>query len=264
MGDIEEVVKLAGRWLAEGRKVCLATVVAREGSAPREAGAKMAIRDDGATAGSVGGGGLEQEIIARAGLALEDGRAVVVDFDLSGKSAGLDALCGGRVSVLLEPLGEVRRLFVFGAGHVGRAVARLAAGVGFAVTLVDDREEYLGREGLPEGVTTLEASPGDPGSKLQVDPAAFAVIATRGHSLDKDWLRALRAAGPRYVGMLGSREKARAVKAELEAGGVSRAYLDAVRTPVGLAIGAETPDEIAVSIVGELIQEWRKGKRDRT
>jgi xanthine dehydrogenase accessory factor len=263
MGDTEEVVKLAGRWLAEGRKVCLATVVAREGSAPREVGAKMAIRDDGATVGSVGGGGLEQEIVARAGRALEDGRAVVVDFDLSGKAVALDALCGGRVSVLIEPLGEVRRLLIFGAGHVGRAVARLAAGVGFAVTLVDDREEYLGREGLPEGVAAVSASPGE-AAKLQVDPAAFAVVATRGHSLDKHWLRALAAACPRYVGMLGSREKARAVKGELEAEGISKAYLDAVRTPVGLAIDAETPEEIAVSIVGELIQEWRQGKRSRS
>jgi xanthine dehydrogenase accessory factor len=263
MGDADEVVRVAGQWLAEGRKVCLATIISREGSAPREVGAKMAIRDDGLSAGSVGGGGLEQEIIVRAAQALEDGRATVFDFDLSGKSAGLDALCGGRVSVLIEPLGEVRRLFIFGAGYVGRAVARVAADVGFSVTLVDDREEYLGREGLGEGVTPVLALPRDLASKLNVDSTAFAVIATRGHTLDKDWLRALAASEPRYVGMLGSHEKARAVRSDLESEGVSKVFLARVHTPVGLAIEAETPEEIAVSIVGELILEWRKGKRDR-
>jgi xanthine dehydrogenase accessory factor len=260
MGDAEQVLKAVGEWLAQGRKVCLATIVSREGSAPREVGAKMAIRDDGLTAGSVGGGGLEQTITAKARQVLEAGQASIIDFDLSGKSPNLDALCGGKVSVFMEPLGEARRLFVFGAGHVGRAVSRAAALVGFSVILVDDRMDYLGREGLPESVSPVQASPGDLGSKLQVDESAFVVVATRGHSLDKDWLRAIAASRPRYVGMLGSREKAKAVRSELEGQGVARAFLETLRTPVGLAIEAVTPEEIAVSIVGELILEWRKGK----
>jgi xanthine dehydrogenase accessory factor len=260
MGDAEEVLKAVGEWLAQGRKVCLATIVSRQGSTPREVGAKMAIRDDGLTAGSVGGGGLEQTIIARARQVLEVGQASIIDFALSGKSADLDALCGGKVSVFIEPLGEARRLFIFGAGHVGRAVSRAAALVGFSVILVDDRADYLSREGLPERVTPVEASPKDLGSKLQVDESAFVVVATRGHSLDKEWLRAIAASGPRYVGMLGSREKARAVRSELEGEGVARAFLDTLHTPVGLAIEAVTPEEIAVSIVGELILEWRKGR----
>lgn len=260
MNDAEQVLRAVGEWLAQGRKVCLATIVSREGSAPRDVGAKMAIRDDGLTAGSIGGGGLEQAVIARAQQVLDVGQPSVIDFDLSGKSVGLDALCGGKVSVLVEPLGQPRRLFVLGAGHVGRAVARAAALVGFAVVLVDDRADYLGREGLAEGVTSVEASPSDLGTKLQIDHAAFVVIATRGHSLDSAWLRAIARVEPRYVGMLGSREKAAAVRRELETQGLSRAFLDRVRTPVGLAIQAVTPEEIAISIVGELILEWRKGR----
>jgi xanthine dehydrogenase accessory factor len=263
MGDAEEVLKIANEWLAQGKRVCLATVIGRAGSAPREVGAKMAIRDDGETAGSIGGGGLEKEIITRARRALQDGNAAVVEFDLSGESASLDATCGGKVSVFVEPLGEVRRLFVIGAGHVGKAVTRMAAWVGFAVTVVDDREEYLGKDSLGPGVSAVLALPEDSASKLDIDPSAFVVICTRGHSLDKDWLRATANANPRYVGMLGSSQKAERIRDELRREGVSPEFLKKVRTPVGLAIEAVTPEEIAVSIVGELILDWRKGKRGK-
>ena len=260
MGDIEEVVKSAGEWLAKGRRVAIATIVAREGSAPREVGAKMAVSDTGETVGSVGGGGLEGEIIRRARRALENGRPAVEEFDLRGESAAIDAFCGGKVSVFIEPLGENRRLFVFGAGHVGKALAGTAQAVGFAVTVIDDREEFLTAEALGEGAVGVAASPAEI-SRLGIDRAAFVVICTRGHSLDKDWLRAVSACAPRYVGMLGSAEKARKVFTELKGEGVPGEFLAGVRTPVGLAIGAETPDEIAVSIAAELVMEWRKGRQ---
>ena len=261
MGDTEEVLTTATRWLAEGRKVCLATIVSRRGSAPREVGAKMAIRDDGRTAGSIGGGALEHEIIARARRALAGGSAEVMEFDLSGESAGLDAVCGGRVSVFIEPLGEVRRLFVMGAGHVGRAVARVAAQAGFSVILVDDREEYLGTDGLGPNVSAVLASPGGSALRPDIEPSDFVVICTRGHSLDKEWLQAVAPKNPRYAGMLGSRDKAAWVFDQVAREGVPAAFLERVHTPVGLAIEAVTPEEIAISIVSELILEYRKAKR---
>jgi len=216
--------------------------------------------------GSVGGGGLELEIVARAKHALDDGRAAVVEFDLSGKGGGkgasADALCGGKVSVFIEPLGETRRLFVIGAGHVGRAIARMAHWVGFAVTVVDDREDLLAVDALGKGIAGVCGSP-DAAGKLGLSEQDLVVICTRGHALDKEWLRAVAGVAPRYVGMLGSREKARQVSEDLLAEGIAADFVRRVRTPVGLPIEAETPEEIAVSVVAEVILEWRKGKRGR-
>jgi xanthine dehydrogenase accessory factor len=260
VGDAEQVLKTASRWLAQGRQVCLATVVAREGSAPREVGAKMAVSDAGETAGSIGGGGLENTIIARARQTMEDGRPALVEYDLSGEAKGLDALCGGKVSVFIEPLGETKRLFVIGAGHVGRSLARVAQWVGFAVTAVDDRQEFLGRDALGKGVAAVCASPGEAAS-LGIDSRCFVVVCTRGHSLDKEWLRAIAPFRPRYVGMLGSREKARRVIDELRGEGLPSEFVDQVRSPVGVPIQAVTPEEIAISIAGDLILQWRTSRR---
>lgn len=259
MGDLEQVVMVVGEWLAKGRRAAIATIIAREGSAPRQVGAKMGVSDTGETVGSIGGGGLELEIIRRARRALDDGRPTLEEIDLRGESAEIDAFCGGKVSVFIEPLGESRRLFVLGAGHVGKALARTARAAGFAVTVVDDRKELLTGQALGEGMVGQPASPAEV-SALGIDRAAFVVICTRGHSLDKDWLRAVSGLSPRYVGMLGSAGKAKKVSAELEREGVAREFLAGVRSPVGLAIGAETPDEIAVSITAQLVAEWRKAK----
>jgi xanthine dehydrogenase accessory factor len=261
--ETEEVVETAARWLSEGRRVCVATIIRREGSAPREVGAKMAVSSDGRTAGSIGGGGAEKAILDRMSRALEDGEPAVVDIDLSGRSPGLDAICGGRISVFIEPLGGLKRLVVIGAGHVGQAVARLAGSCGFAVTLVDDREEALSGSDAGHGVRAQRALP-EAYEALHIDPSTFVVICTRGHELDKDWLERLVGLTPRYLGMLGSKNKARSIFEALERAGAAGEDLDKVRTPVGLDIGAVTPSEIAVSIVAELISELRRPGRGRT
>ena len=261
--NAEGIIKLAAEWLAHGRKVCLATIITKSGAAPREVGAKMVVSDTGETAGSIGGGVLEKETVERARRAIEDGCPAVVDFDLSGESPTTDAICGGRVSVFIEPLGEARKLFVMGAGHVGRALARIARWVGFAVTVIDDREEHLERASLGPGIATFVASPDAWPPALKIDASAFVVICTRGHALDKEWLRAVARANPQYVGMIGSHQKATRTLSELEAEGIPGEFLKRVQSPVGLAIEALTPEEIAVSIVGQLVLEWRRARRGR-
>ena len=262
MDEPGEILKAASRWLDEGRRICLATVVRRAGSAPREVGAKMVITADGRSAGSIGGGGAEKAVLDRMRLALEDGKPAMVDLDLSGQDEDLDALCGGGVSVFIEPMGEARRLIVLGAGHVGVALAGLARDSGFAVTLVDDREEYLNAPFPGSGIDRLRADPDEYGA-LHLDGNTFVVICTRGHQLDKEWLGNIVGLKPRYLGMLGSKHKAESIFGLLEREGVRRDLLDRVRTPVGIDIGALTPTEIAVSIVAELIAEWRKAGRGR-
>ena len=217
----------------------------------------MVISSDGKTAGSIGGGGAEKKILECMREALRTDKPAVVDFDLSGDDEDLDAMCGGDISVFIEPMGAARRLIVIGAGHIGVALAGLARESGFAVTLVDDREEYLARSRLAESVEKVCASPRDHGT-LGIDRSSFVVVCTRGHSLDKDWLARLVRLEPRYLGMLGSKRKADSIFEALVEEGVAREALDGVRTPVGLDVGAITPMEIAVSIVAELISVWRK------
>jgi len=226
-------------------------------AAPREVGAKMVISSDGKTAGSIGGGGAEKQILEHMAGARQSNKPAVVDFDLSGKAEDLDAVCGGDISIFIEPMGVARRLFVIGAGHIGAALAGLARKSGFAVTLVDDREEYLAGSPPDENVEKVCAAPRDY-QALGIDGSCFVVICTRGHNLDRAWLRNLIGLEPRYLGMLGSRHKAESVFKILEKDGVAREALDRVRTPVGLDIGALTPAEIAVSIVAQLISVWRK------
>jgi xanthine/CO dehydrogenase XdhC/CoxF family maturation factor len=125
MNDIDNVILAASEWLKRGDRVCIATVVRKAGSAPREVGAKMAFSSAGKTAGSLGGGRVEKQVSEKAGEVMSSGLPLMVDFDLSGASEDLDAFCGGNVSVFLEPLGQARRLFIMGAGHVGKAVAVL-------------------------------------------------------------------------------------------------------------------------------------------
>ena len=264
MRNAEDVLKVASRWLEHGRRVCLATIVKREGSGPSEVGAKMVISSDGEVAGTVGGGAVEQKVMEQARQVMETGEPVMLELDLSGQASDLDAICGGKVSVFMESLGEARQLVVIGAGHVGRAVARLAGQVGFSVTLVDDREEYLQDLAAIPSLKVVTATFGDVGTRLKIDTSSFVVICTRGHSLDKDWLGQVVPFRPRYLGMLGSRHKAQQILDRLEDQGIAPELLARVQSPVGLDIGAVTPEEIAVSIVGQLILEWRKtGKGER-
>jgi xanthine dehydrogenase accessory factor len=251
-----DILKIATEWVSSGRTVCVATIIAKRGSGPRELGAKIAVASDGEIAGSIGGGAVEKKVLEEAGKVMEEARPAVLDFDLSGRSDDLDAMCGGNISVFLEPLRPAERLFVIGAGHVGVALAEVARLAGFGVTLVDDREEYLENPRVGLGIAKLCCGPEDIG-RLGLGSNSFVVICTRGHKLDRDWLERVLPLGPRYVGMLGSKRKAAGIFESLEASGVARPVLERVRTPVGVEIGAVTPSEIAISITADLVRELR-------
>jgi len=258
MSDTKDVLETALGWMSKGETVCIATIVSKEGSGPREVGAKMAIASGGDVAGSIGGGAVEKKVLERAGEVLAGGGPVLVEFDLSGRARDLDALCGGKIGVFIEPVGRAKPLFVIGAGHVGRAVARLASTTGFAVTVVDDRQEYIDALADARGIRTLLAGPEDALGGVAIDATSSVVICTRGHSLDKEWLARMIDLGPGYLGMLGSKKKAASIFTALRSDGVARATLEQVHTPVGIEIGAVTPEEIAVSIVAELVREHRQ------
>jgi xanthine dehydrogenase accessory factor len=234
----------------------VATVIGARGSTPRKTGAKMIVTADGRTFGTVGGGAVESKIIERARLLLVTPALERFSWELASGDAG-NMVCGGSMEFLLEPFLTRPRAYVFGAGHVGQALSRLLVDLSFDVTVVDDRETLLSLERLP-GVRLHHAHPKDAAVELPIPADAFAVIVTRAHSQDLEALRGLVQRDLRYLGMRASRKKRTEVLATLHAEGVAEARLAAVRSPVGLDIGAETPAEIAVAIAAEMVTVLRR------
>jgi xanthine dehydrogenase accessory factor len=257
MSDVEIIEKLADL-LRDGRPVAVATVAATKGSAPREGGARMLVFPDGSIEGTVGGGILEKRVIEEA-LAMMHGGAASRLMHFSLTKDGVGAACGGEADVLVEVFMKRRKILVVGAGHVGVAVARVAAEAGFFVTVVEDRPEPVGAGKLPPGFRMLAVRPDDPAILGEVDDSTAVVIVTRGHELDHEALRLLASSPAFYVGMIGSRKKTAAVLAKLREEGVAEKMLERVFSPIGLDIGAETPGEIAVAIVSEIIAVLRSG-----
>lgn len=234
----------------EGVPGVVATVVSVGGSTPRGSGAKMIVYEDGRTLGSVGGGAVEGAVIDRS-RELAGGRdAELVSFDLDERT---DMACGGRMDIFLEPIAAGPAVLVVGGGHVGHAVASVAKGAGFRVSVVDDRADMVTEHRFPGAdarlVGGVELLDGD----LTVDDSTFVVVVTRGHKFDSVWVRALLDLGPRYIGMIGSENKVRMTFEGMRSDGVTESDLASIHAPIGLDIGAETPDEIAVSVVAEII-----------
>ena len=246
--------------LGEHRRIALATVVKAEGSTPRESGAKMMVLPDGSTFGTVGGGALERAVTEDSLRALKEGGGFLREYDLKAKSEnGIGAICGGKATVLVEVLQAGERLLICGGGHIGLALARMGAELGFRVTVADPRKEYSGADRFPAGVEVLRARPS--GGKVLglVDADTYVVILTHSHAIDKDALRALAPSAARYVGMIGSRGKVRSILTELVGEGMERRHLRRVHAPIGIDLGAETPAEIAVAILAEIVHVRRRG-----
>lgn len=248
----EEVVRLTRR----GEPFALATVVEHGGSSPRKSGAKMLVRGDGSCIGSVGGGRVEKESVEAALASLNDETPRILDFVLTAENG---FACGGSMKVYIEPQGRRTLLVIFGAGHVGRAVCSLAHGCGFRVIVVDERPECAVPSLLPGADEILCAPLVDAFERLSLDRQSFVVIATPGHLHDFEAVRGCLSSEAGFIGLLGSRRKRETLLKTLEDEGVDTARRARVITPVGLEIGAQTPEEIAVSIVGQLIAV-RSGK----
>jgi xanthine dehydrogenase accessory factor len=244
--------------LRAGKRVCLATVVETTGSTPRKAGAQMLVYADGRSSGTVGGGLIESVMITTARDVLVQGTPRLEDFALNAHSpAERGMVCGGHMRVFLVPLGHSRNLYIFGAGHCGVALCKAAVAAGFCVHVYDDRPELVTRERFADA-QTLCAAPYDESTRaLQPQPDAYLAIMTHAHMADALVLRNILALPGVYVGMMASARKRAQIFAQLVADGVAPDALARVHAPIGLAINAETPEEIAVSIVAQLIQVAR-------
>jgi len=246
----EEIVKLQ----QEGRKGAVATIVNVRGSIPSFKSAKMLVRDDGSIAGTIGGGCVEAEVwqAAREVMAAEKPRTLTFDLNQDPKNdTGL--VCGGTLDIFIEPILPSVLLHIFGAGHVALELYKAARNAGFEVTVTDDRDTYANRERFPAAREVIAEDFDKAIDGMALNESSFVVVVTRGHHDDMRVLRRVAQTPARYIGMVGSKRKAIKIYRALLDEGLKPEMFDHVYSPVGFDIGAITPEEIAVSIMAEII-----------
>jgi xanthine dehydrogenase accessory factor len=264
-GPGPDIWGVLARWRSEGRRFVLLTVVEARGFTPQKPGVHMLLGAGGETAGTIGGGAIEHDCLLQAHDLLASGQqARTVRRQLTTE---LGMCCGGEMVVHLEVLEALPRLFVFGAGHVARPLAAFSAACGFAVHVVDARPEWLSAERFPHAARELRA-PDEFAHELATadageDANTYAVVTTHDHALDQRVVQELLRRELRFTGLIGSLAKQRKFALRLRARGFGDTQIARLRTPVGLAIGARTAEEIAVSIVAELVAVRRGGSPER-
>jgi xanthine dehydrogenase accessory factor len=244
--------------IEEGRAFAVATVAETRGSVPGKQGAKMIFLPDGTQVGTVGGAGLEQKVKGLCRKALEEKKGGLASFDLMYyKEGALDSLCGGSVKVMVEYMAPVPHLLIAGGGHCGLEVAKLCDQLGYHHSVLDDRGEYAARERFPHAKRVLQAMPEDFFAKEDLGLYSHVLLVGWSHKIDTDLLFHLVRKFPGWIGLISSKTKKLEMFRRLKARGIPEADLGRVVAPVGLPIGAETPAEIAVSILGQIIANVR-------
>jgi len=242
-----------------GKPFALAIVIKTQGSAPRRAGAKMIVQKDGMTFGTMGGGDLEKRIIEEALEVIKEGNPKLTSFILDPEKGKLDMMCGGEVEVYIEPILPDDKLIIFGAGHITRSLAPLLQRSGFLVSVIDDSPELLQKDMFPEIENLILTNMEQFARDLPPDSRTYIVLLSRGFSKDKEILNQLIQKDFKYIGMIGSMKKISTMKEDLQKMGVPKEAFLKLYAPIGLDIGGETPEEIAISIAAEIIAV-KKGK----
>lgn len=257
MDIYEQIVQLR----RAGRRGAVATIVNVRGSIPSFRTAKMLVRDDGSIAGTIGGGCVEADVWQAAREVMETEKPRTLTFDLNQDpkyDTGL--VCGGTLEVFIEPVLPPALLYVFGAGHVAASVCQVASQAGFDVIVTDDRSSYASQERFPAAREVHALDFEEATKQLDPNESSYIVIVTRGHRDDMRVLRWAVQTPARYIGMIGSKRKVIQIFKALQEEGLAAHLFDRVHAPIGLDIGAITPEEIAVSITAELIAIRRRAE----
>ena len=250
----QEVFAAVTDALERGEAAALVTIVSTTGSTPQRVGAKMLVFGDGRIVGTIGGGCYENDAFWKAKDAITSRKPQLVHYELDDDFAQESGLvCGGQMDVYIEPIEPSPELYVIGAGHVGFQLARAAHEVGFRVHVVDDREKFANSERFPNAAEVVVDDIPAWIAKTSLPQHAYVVIVTRGHTNDLEALRGLASREVRYLGLIGSRAKVARIYEQLVEDGMTPEALKHVHAPIGLDIGAVTPQEIAVSILAEMI-----------
>jgi xanthine dehydrogenase accessory factor len=250
MDIYEEILRLRNL----GQKCALATIVDVRGSIPSYESAKLLVREDGSMTGTIGGGCVEAEVWNAAREVIETEKPKHLTFNL-GQDAAYDngLICGGQLDVFVEPVLPVPHAFIFGAGHISKSLSKVATLAGFATVIVDDRESFANRQRFPEAAEVHAGEYEDVFAKLAINENSYVMIVTRGHRDDMRVLKLAIGTSARYIAMIGSKRKVINVIRELEKEGIPRAAFERIHAPMGLNIGAVSPEEIAISVAAEMI-----------
>lgn len=258
-----EILKTLMRFLESGKKVALSTVIDKKGSGPREPGAKMIISEDGQTFGTIGGGSLETALVNESLKTIKEGKPKKAVFSLSegggGEAIKTGLICGGELTIFIDVIEPKQKLILIGAGHIALPLAKLADIVGFDVVVVDDNAELANKDRFPMAKEIITGDFNEILDKIEVKPRDFIVIVHGEPEHDYLALEKVIKMKPAYVGLLGSKAKAATLIKRLKEAGISEEELKPLHAPLGLDIGAQTPEEIAVSILAEIIKERSKG-----
>ncbi len=237
----------------------LCTVIGSEGSTPRHVGSKMLVYPDGNFIGTVGGGELESRVIKAALELLKSGDAQTLSYTMADPARGDPGVCGGTVEVFVEPILPPATVVVIGGGHVGKAVVHLAKWLGFRVAVSDDREAFCNPESVPGADAYYPVEMAELASQLKVTRQTYLVVTSRGSGVDAKGLPGLLESEAAYIGVIGSKRRWLTTVKALKEQGVSEESIAKVHSPMGIELNAETPEEIAVSIIAEILMIKDKG-----
>ena len=237
----------------------LCTVVSSEGSTPRHVGSKMLVYPDGKFIGTVGGGELESRVIQAAVDSVKTGKAQNLSYTMADPARGDPGVCGGTVEVFVEPILPPATIVVIGGGHVGKAVVHLAKWLGFRVAVSDDRAEFCNPDSVPGADAYYPVPMADLPNQLNVTPQTYLVVTSRGSAIDAAGMPSLLASEAAYIGVIGSKRRWLTTVKALKEKGLPEEQIARVHSPMGLELNAETPEEIAVSILAEILMLREKG-----
>jgi xanthine dehydrogenase accessory factor len=245
MGIYESIVEMK----QSGAPFVVATVVDAKGSTPRETGAKMIVKKDGIVEGTIGGGAIEKAVVDEALKRMDSGEAITINYDLG----DLKMQCGGKMTVFLEPIIPMPQLLVFGAGHIAHSLNKIANMIGFRVGIIDNRIEFANAERFSNANIIIAKEYEDAFSELRFDKNIFIVIVTHKHLHDEAVLQRCVQQPFAYLGMIGSKMKVKKALDRLIEYGIDSQLIKRIHTPIGLDIGAQTPEEISIAIAAEMI-----------
>ena len=238
---------------SNNKSAALCTVTGSKGSTPRHVGSKMLVYSDGHFVGTVGGGEMEQRVLKEARAALDDGQPRQINYNMVDPAQGDPGTCGGQVEVFVEPIFPDPLLVVIGAGHVGKAVVHLAKWLGFRTAANDDRAEFCNPESTPEADAYYPVPMNELPNHARIDKRTILILTTRGSNIDVAGLSALLDTPAGYIGVIGSKRRWATTVKGLKEQGVPLDKIAKVHSPMGLELQAETPEEIAVSIMAEVL-----------
>ncbi len=256
---IKNIFHLIAGLQESGESFALCTIVATNGSTPRHVGSKMLVYNNGDFFGTVGGGELEHRVLDEAWVAITDGKPRKLFYSMTDPANGDVGVCGGQVEVFVEPFLPAPRIIIIGGGHVGKAVAHLAKWSGFRVAVSDDRSDFCTEETNPDAdeffPVTIEQLP----AQTKITKQTYFVLTTRGVGIDIPGLPFLLKTNASYIGVIGSRRRWSVTVKGLKEQGISDEQIARIHAPIGLELNAETPEEIAISIMAEIIMLRNKG-----